>query len=159
MARSADRAQRRGGLAAAAAFLERAAELTPDPAARVERALDAAQAKLDVADPAAATELLAAARLGPLDELQRARLERLGAQIVFARRRGRDAPPLLLEAARRLEPLDAAMARETYLEAIAAAMFAGRLGTGPDEREVAEAARASSRRRPTARPRRSSTPS
>ena len=148
MARSADRAQRRGGLAAAAAFLERAAALTPDPARRVRRALDAAQAKLDVADPAAAFELVSAARLGPLDELQRARLERLGAQIVFARGRGSDAPPLLLEAARRLERLDAAMARETYLEAIASAMFAGRLGTGPDEREVAEAARASTRAQP-----------
>ena len=145
MAHSADRAQRRGGLAAAAAFLERAAELTPDPVRRVERALDAAQAKLDVADSAAAYELIAAARLGPLDDLQRARVERLIAQIAFARRRGRDAPPLLLEAARRLEPVDAAMARETYLEAMAAAMFAGRLGTGPDQREVAEAARASNR--------------
>ena len=145
MVRSADRAQGRGGLAAAAAFLERAAELTPDPAVRVERALAAAQAKLDVADAASASDLLAAAELGPVDELQRARLERLRAQIAFASRRGRDAPPLLLEAARRLDPLDAAMARETYLEAIAAAMFAGRLGTGPDEREVAEAARASNR--------------
>ena len=145
MARSADRAQGRGGLAAAAAFLQRAAELTPDPAVRVERSLAAAQAKLDVADAASASDLLAAAELGPVDELQRARLERLRAQIAFASRRGRDAPPLLLEAARRLDPLDAAMARETYLEAIASAMFAGRLGTGPDEREVAEAARASSR--------------
>ena len=145
MARSADRAQRRGGVAAAAAFLERAAELTPDPARRGERALDAAQAKLEVADPAAASELLSAAKLGPLDELQRARVERLGAQIVFARGRGRDAPPLLLEAARRLESLDAAMARETYLEAIASAVYAGRMGSGPDAREVAEAARATSR--------------
>ena len=64
---------------------------------------------------------------------------------MFTSQRGRDAPPLLLEAARRLEPLDATMARETYLEAIASAMFAGRLGTGPDEREVAAAARASNR--------------
>ena len=103
MARSADRAQGRGGLAAAAAFLQRAAELTPDPAVRVERSLAAAQAKLDVADVASASELLAAAELGPVDELQRARLERLGAEIVFASRRGRDAPPLLLEAARRLD--------------------------------------------------------
>ena len=143
--RSADRAQARGGLSAAAAFLQRAAELTPDPAVRVERSLAAAQAKLDVADAASASELLAAAELGPVDELQRARLERLGAQIAFASQRGRDAPPLLLAAARRLDSLDAAMARETYLEAIASAMFAGRLGTGPDEREVAEAARASNR--------------
>src|SRR5215208_3697444 len=145
MARSADRAQRRGGVAAAAAFLQRAAELTPDPAMHVERSLAAAQAKLDVADVASASELLTAAEIGPLDELQRARLERLRAQIAFTTRRGRDAPPLLLEAARRLAPLDAKMARETYLEAIASAMFAGRLGTGPDERAVAEAARASSR--------------
>jgi DNA-binding CsgD family transcriptional regulator len=143
--RSADRAQGRGGLSAAAAFLQRAAELTPDPAMRVERLLAAAQAKLDVADAASASDLLAAAELGPVDELQRAWLERLRAQIAFASRRGRDAPPLLLEAARRLDPLDAAMARETYLEAIASAMFAGRLGTGPDEHEVAEAARAPDR--------------
>ena len=143
--RSAQRAQRRGGIAATAAFLKRAAELTPDPTRRGARALAAAQAKLDVADPAAAEELISAARLGPLDELQSARVERLGAQIVFARGRGRAAPPLLLEAARRLDRLDVAMARETYLEAIASAMFAGRLATGPDERDIAEAARASSR--------------
>ena len=143
--RSADRAQGRGGLSAAAAFLQRAAELTPDPALRVKRLLAAAQAKLDVADAMSAADLLAAAELGPVDELQRARLERLRAQIAFASRRGRDAPPLLLAAARRLDPLDAALARETYLEAIASAMFAGRLGTGPDVHEVAEAARASHR--------------
>jgi len=143
--RSADRAFARGGLSAAAAFLQRAAELTPDPALRVERSLAAAQARLDVADAVSASDLLAVAGLGPAGELQRARLERLRAQIAFASRRGRDAPPLLLAAARRLGPLDAAMARETYLEAIASAMFAGRLGTGPDEREVAQAARASNR--------------
>ncbi len=143
--RSADRAEARGGLSAAAAFLQRAAELTPDPATRVERSLSAAQAKLDVADTVSASDLLSAAELGPVDKLKRARLERLRAQIAFASQRGRDAPPLLLEAARRLEPLDAAAARETYLEAIASAMFAGRLGGHPDEREVAEAARTSIR--------------
>jgi DNA-binding CsgD family transcriptional regulator len=148
MVRSADRAQRRGGLAAAAAFLRRAAELTPDPAARVERSLDAAQAKLDVADTASASDLLATAEIGPLDELQRGRLERLHAQIAFASRRGRDAPPLLLGAAQRLEPLDAALARATFLEALASAMFAGRLGAGPDERAVAHAAFASSQVEP-----------
>ena len=142
---SADRAQARGGLSAAAAFLQRAAELTPNPAQRVERSLAAAQAKLDVADAVSASDLLAAAELGPVDELQRARVERLRAQIVFARGRGRDAPPLLLGAARRLDPLDARLARETYLEAIASAMFAGRLGTGLDEREIAEVARGASR--------------
>ena len=143
MVLSAGRAQGRGGLAAAAAFLQRASELTPDAAVRVERALTAAQAKLDVADFASASTLVAAAGLGPLDALQRGRLERLRAQIVFATHRGADAPALLFAAARRLEALDDAIARETYVEAISAAMFAGRLGTGPQERELAESARAS----------------
>jgi len=148
MIRSADRAQGRGGLAAAAAFLKRAAELTPDARVRVERALNAAQAKLDVADFTSASSLVDAAGLGPLDELQRGRLERLRAEIVFATQRGRDAPAVLLEAARRLEPLDDALARDTYLEAISSAMFAGRLGTGPREREIAERARAFARPTP-----------
>src|SRR4051794_30142687 len=143
--RSADRAQARGGVAAAAAFLARAAELTPDPAARGRRAVAAAQANFDSAASDAALGLLAAAELAPLDELDRARLERLRAEIVFARTRGSEAPALLLDAARRLEPLDAAMARETHLEAMAAAMFAGRLGVKPGVREVAEAAAAAPR--------------
>jgi len=140
MIRSAEGAQRRGGRAAAAAFLQRATELTPDPGRRVERALTAAQAKLDVADHGAASELITAAQHGPMDELQRARLERLRAEIAFGRRRGTDAPPLLLDAARRLEPLDPAAARETYLEAIAAAMYTGRLRAEPGVREVAQLA-------------------
>jgi DNA-binding CsgD family transcriptional regulator len=140
--RSADRAQARGGAAAAAAFLARATELTPDPAERGRRAVAAAQAKFDAAASTAALELLASAELAPLDELQRARLERLRAEIVFARTRGSEAPTLLLDAARRLDPLDAAMARETHLEAMAAAMFAGRLGDTPGVREAADAAQA-----------------
>jgi DNA-binding CsgD family transcriptional regulator len=139
--RSADRAQGRGGVAAAAAFLERAAELTPDPVRRGARALAAAQAKLDAGAAEPAEALLAMAQLTPLDDLQRARSQRLRAQIAFARTRGRDAPALFLDAARRLEPLDAAMARETHLEATAAAMFAGRLAEGPGVRETADAAR------------------
>jgi hypothetical protein len=127
-------------VAAAAAFLARAAELTPDPAERGRRAVAAAQAKFDAAESDAALELLATAELAPLDELQRARLERLRAQIAFSRTRGRNAPALLLDAARRLEPLAPAMARETHLEAVAAAMFAGRLGGKPSVREAAEAA-------------------
>src|SRR3954447_18584012 len=90
--RSADRAQARGGVAAAAAFLARAAELTPDPVERGRRAVAGAQAKFDAAASDAALELLATAELAPLDELQRARLERLRAEIVFARTRGGDAP-------------------------------------------------------------------
>jgi DNA-binding CsgD family transcriptional regulator len=140
--RSAGRAQARGGIAAAAAFLERAAELTPDPAMRGSRALAAAQVKLDAGATEAAEALLATADLAPLDELARARLELLRAQIAFARTRGGDTPALLLQAARRLEPLDAATARETHLEAMEAAMFAGRLGHEPSVRDVAEAARA-----------------
>jgi DNA-binding CsgD family transcriptional regulator len=138
--RSADRAQARGGVAAAAAFLARAVELTPDPAERGRRALAAAQAKFDAAASDAALELLVAAELAPLDELQRARLERLRAEVAFSRTRGRNAPALLLDVARRLEPLDAAMARETHLEALAASMFAGRLGGTPSIREAAEVA-------------------
>jgi len=140
--RSADRAQARGGAAAAAAFLERATELTPDPARRGARALAAAQAKFDAAAPDTASALLAAAEITPLDGLQRARLERLRAEIAFALKRGGDAPALLLEAAKRLEPFDAALARETYLEALAASIYAGRLGPGQGLQEVAAAARA-----------------
>jgi DNA-binding CsgD family transcriptional regulator len=140
LARSADRARARGGAAAAAAFLARAAELTPDPAVRGGRALAAAQAKFDAAASDTALELLATAELAPLDELQRARLERLRAEITFNRTRGAEAPALLLDAARRLEPLDAAMARETHLEAMAAAMFAGRLGADPGVGETASSA-------------------
>ncbi|HEY7440611.1 MAG TPA: AAA family ATPase, partial [Acidimicrobiia bacterium] len=94
---SADRARGRGGVAAAAAFLQRATELTPDPARRGARALAAAEAKLDAAAPGSASELLEMAELCPLNAIQRARLARLRAQILFARRRGSDAPSLLLD--------------------------------------------------------------
>jgi DNA-binding CsgD family transcriptional regulator len=140
--RSADRAQGRGGVAAAAAFLEHAAALTPDPARGGARALAAAQAKLEAGAPEPAEGLLETAERSPLDELQCARLQRLRAQIAFALRRGSDAPPLLLDAAKRLVPLDAGLARETYLEALAAAIFAGGLSRGHGVAETAEAARA-----------------
>ena len=140
--RAAGRVQGRGGAAAAAAFLQRATELTPDPARRGARALAAAQAKRDAAAPEAASKLLAIAELCPLDLLQRALLDRLRAQLAFARRRGSDAPPLLMEAAQRLEPLDADLARETHLEALEAVLFAGRLNRAGAAQDVAEAARA-----------------
>jgi DNA-binding CsgD family transcriptional regulator len=150
--RSAGRAQRRGGLAAAAAFLERATALTADPARRGARALDAAQAKFEAGGPGAALELLATAQLSPLDTLQRARLERLRARIAFIGSRGRDAPQLLLDAARGLEPLDAGLARATYLDAFAASIYSGRVAGDRVMRDVAEAARAARRGagRPTA---------
>jgi DNA-binding CsgD family transcriptional regulator len=137
--RSAGRAQARGGLAAAAAFLQRAVTLTVDPARRADRALAAAQSKHQAGAPDTALELLALAQAGPLDELQQARADLLRAQITFAVTRGRDAPPMLLAAAKRLEPLDATLARETYLDAFSAALFAGRLARGGGVREVAEA--------------------
>ena len=137
--RSAGRAQARGGLAAAAAFLQRAVTLTVDPARRADRALAAAQSKHQAGAPDTALELLALAQAGPLDELQQARAELLRAQITFAVTRGRDAPPMLLAAAKRLEPLDATLARETYLDAFSAALFAGRLAHRGGVREVAEA--------------------
>lgn len=137
--RSAGRARARGGLAAGAAFHERAVELTPDLRRRAQRALLAAQGKHQAGAPDAALRLLAMAQAGPLDELERARAQLLQAQITFAMTRGRDAPPLLLEAARRLEPLDATLARETYLEAFAAALSADRLVRGGDAREIAAA--------------------
>jgi DNA-binding CsgD family transcriptional regulator len=139
---SASRAQARGGLAAAAAFLERAAALTPEPSRRAERALAAARAKHQAGAPDAALRLVAIAESGPLDELQRAQVDLLRAQIAFVVRYGRDAPPLLLKAAKRLEPLDIALARETYLEALSAALVAGRLASGRGVLEVAKAARA-----------------
>ena len=136
---SAGRAQRRGGLAAAAAFLEQSARLTLDPARRAQRALAAAQAKHQAGALDAALGLLAMAQAGPLDELQRARSDLLRAQIAFASSHGRDAPPLMLSAAKQLEALDAGLARKTYLEAFTAALFVGRLS--PAVEDVARAAR------------------
>jgi DNA-binding CsgD family transcriptional regulator len=140
--RSAGRAQARGGLAAAAAFGERAAALTADPARRAGRTLAAAQAGLQAGAFGKALELLAMAEAGPLDELQGARADLLRGQIAFASGPGSDAPLLLLKAARRLEPLDPGLAGETYLDAWQAAMFAGHLAVGGDLLEVSRAARA-----------------
>ncbi|HXE60463.1 MAG TPA: AAA family ATPase [Gemmatimonadaceae bacterium] len=139
--RSADRAQGRGGMAAAAAFLERATDLTPDPVRRAARALAAAQAKFEAGSAHSAYDLLSAAEIGPVDDLQRARLARMRAHIVFAQRRGSDAPALLLDAAKQLDALHPALARETYVEALGAEIFVGRLGAR-DGPSVAVAARA-----------------
>jgi len=142
--RSAVRAQGRAGLAAAAAFHERAAALTLDPGLRRIRGLTAAQAMLQAGAPEPARELLRTATSGPLSDRDGARADLLAAQIAFAVNRGSEAPPLLLKAARRLERLDPALARDTYLEALSAAMFAGRLAVGVTARDVAEAARSAS---------------
>jgi DNA-binding CsgD family transcriptional regulator len=141
--RSAGRAQARGGLAAAAAFLERAAALTPEPARRAQRALAAAQAEHQAGAPDVALGLLAVAEAGPLDELQRARVDLLRAQVAFVVSRGREAPLLLLGAAKRLEPLDLTLARDTYLDALGAAlMFVGPVPDGGGASELVKVARA-----------------
>ena len=143
--RSADRARARGGLAAAAAFLERATMLTLEPAQRSARALAAASAKVQAGAFDAAVNLLALAEGGPLSDFQRARADLIRAQLAFVTNRGSDAPPLLLKAAQRLEPIDGALCRTTYLEALSAAMFAARLAVGGGVLEIARAAEAAPR--------------
>jgi DNA-binding CsgD family transcriptional regulator/tetratricopeptide (TPR) repeat protein len=141
--RSAGRAQARGGLAAAAAFLQRSLALTADPSKRAERALAAAHASLEAGAFDAALGLLATAEVGTLDALQRARVDLLRAQVAFAENRGKDGPPLLLRAAKTLEPLDPSLARDTYLDAWSAALFAGHLADAGSLHEVSrEAAKA-----------------
>jgi DNA-binding CsgD family transcriptional regulator len=129
-------------LAAAAAFLERAAMLTPDPAHRVQRLLAAARAKRDAGALDEALGLMVAVEAGPLDALQTAEVEHLRGQIALQQQRGGDAARLLLSAARRLEPLNAGLARETHLEALVAAMWAADLNSPHGVLDAAEAARA-----------------
>jgi DNA-binding CsgD family transcriptional regulator len=143
--RSAVRAQARGGAAATAAFLERAVALTPDPARRRERALAAAQASLEAGAFTTARGLLAMADAGPLEDFQRAQIDLIQAQLAFVSSRGADASSLLLATARRLEPLDLSIARETYVDAFSAAMFGARLNGSVGMPEVAAAARAAPR--------------
>jgi DNA-binding CsgD family transcriptional regulator len=143
---SAARAQARGGFAAAAAFMERATALTPEPSRRSARALAAAQAKLQASALADALRLVETAESGVLSELEQARAALLRAQISFVSTRGSEAAPLLLKAADRLREVDPELARETYLEALTAAIFAGPLaGPGASSREIAQAARAAPR--------------
>ena len=139
--RSAHRAQARGGLAAAAAFLQSSVALTGDPTRRVDRALAAAEASLQAGVFDAARGLLATAEVGPLDELQQTRVELLWGQMALLSTFGGDAPALLLKAAQRLEPLDVNLARDTYLDAWGAALLAGRLSTRADLLDVSRAAR------------------
>jgi DNA-binding CsgD family transcriptional regulator/tetratricopeptide (TPR) repeat protein len=149
---SAARAQARGGLAAAAAFLERAVALTPEAGRRAERALAAAQAHLQAGAFDAALQLLASAEAGLLDELGRAHVERLRGQIEFASSAGSEAPALLLKAARLIEPLDIALARETYLDAWVAAFFAGGFARVGTLQEISRAARSAPKSTSASRP-------
>ena len=141
--RSAGRAQARGGLAAAAAFLARATALTQDPGRRTQRALAGAQAQVRVGEFDAALDLLAIAEAGPLGEAGHARAEMVRAELAFAAGKGNDAQPLLLTAAKRLEPVDPRLARLAYLDAMRNAIYAGRLaGPGADLSAVSRAAAA-----------------
>jgi DNA-binding CsgD family transcriptional regulator len=142
---SAARAQARGGFAAAAAFLERSVALTIDPTRRANRALRAAEAKRTTGALDSALGLAAVAERGPLDDLQRAQLDVLLGRIAFAGNRGNDASPLMLKAASRLEHVDVRLALETYLDALIAALFAGRLAVDANAYVVATAARAAPR--------------
>src|SRR5579864_3706001 len=142
---SAARAQARGGFAAAAAFFERSVALTVDPARRAGRALRAADTKRLTGALDSALELAAVADRGPLDDLQRAQLDVLLGRIAFAGNRGNDASPLMLKAASRLEHVDLRLAHETYLDALIAALFAGRLAVHANAHVVAGAARAAPR--------------
>jgi DNA-binding CsgD family transcriptional regulator len=149
--RSAGRAQARGGVAAAAAFLKRAAAFTRDPPRRASRALAAAQAHLQAGEFDEARRLLATAEAGALDQLGRARAGLVRGQIAFASSFGGEAVALLLNAARELESLDPQLARETYLDAWGAAMLAGRASPGALG-EVARAALAAPRATSDSRP-------
>ena len=140
--RSAGRAQARGGLAAAAAFLERSVLLTADPARHAERALAAAQASMQAGAFGKALELLAAAEAGPLDEFQRTRVDLLRAHVAFALGPGTDAPTLLLNAARRLQAFNLELARETYLTAWNAAHITAHLDGEIVLLEISRAVRA-----------------
>ena len=141
--RSAGRAQARGGLAAAAAFLQRSALLTADPARHFERALAAAQVSLQAGAFGEALELLATAEAGPLDEFAGARVDLLRGQIAFGSSRDNsEAPLLLLKAAKRLEPLNLDLAREAYLNAWMAAVYTGHRAGADNMLEISRAARA-----------------
>jgi DNA-binding CsgD family transcriptional regulator len=135
--RSAERAQARGGLAAAAAFLERAAALAPDPGSRARRALAAAYHHHLAGAPEAAMRLLDAVAAGPLDERDYGLVQQLRGRIALHLSRSGDAVALLVDAAKRLEPHDAVRARDAHQEALYAASVGGRLGPG-----MTEAARA-----------------
>lgn len=140
---AADRARQRGGIAAEAVLLERAAQVTPDAWSRGHRAVAAAEAHFSAASPDRATEQATLAELCPLSPLDRARVARLRARILFAQSRSDEAAPLLLEAAAQFTAAHSPLARETYLEAISATIFAARVHGPTGARAAAAAARAS----------------
>jgi DNA-binding CsgD family transcriptional regulator len=149
--RCADRARARGGVAAAAAFLERATVLTLDPTRRTERALGAAGANLQAGAFDTVRQLLSVAEAGAVTDLQQARIDLIAADLAFVTNRGSDAPSLLLKAAKRLEPIDPELSRASYLQAFSSAILAGRLTLGGGVLEVARAVGAAPPPRPPTR--------
>jgi DNA-binding CsgD family transcriptional regulator len=142
--RSAGRAQARGGVAAAAAFLQRAAALTRDPDRRADRALAAAYASLETGAFQRALAMLDLVETASPDELRRAQIHLLRAQVASTASFGRAAAELV-KAGKEIEPLDGGLARATYLNAWGAALAAGE-PTGPGSlREVSLAAGAALR--------------
>jgi DNA-binding CsgD family transcriptional regulator len=137
--RAAWRAAARGGVAAAAAFLERAVALSPVGEDRASRALVAADAAYLAAMPGSAADLLEVAEVGPLDGVQQARAKVLRARLAIHEGRGRDAVSMLLEAATALDPVDRDAATDTFLEAFGFALFAGRTAEQPYLKQVAAA--------------------
>ncbi|MBZ2199006.1 ATP-binding protein [Occultella gossypii] len=138
--RSAGRAQERGGLAAAAAFLAAAVGLTLRPERRGARALAAAQAKFQAGASDEALTLLALAQKEPLDERNAAQAMLLDGQIAYFASHSRAAAPLLMSAAGRWRRLDPAVARDVYLDAIAVGLVVGRFAGEVGLVEVARAA-------------------
>jgi DNA-binding CsgD family transcriptional regulator len=140
--RCAGSAQSRGGPTAAAALLERAAALTPDPALQAGRALAAAEASLQAGDLAATQRLLATAESGPLDPFARARAALVRGHAAVVSGYGNEGAPLLLQAAKQLEPFDLSLARRAYWTAWTAAVVANHLGGNRVLLEVCRAVRA-----------------
>ncbi|OON71923.1 ATP-binding protein [Streptomyces tsukubensis] len=124
--RSASRARSRGGVVAAAAFAERAAELSLDPAKRVERTLAAVQARIDAGAPDAAARLLTTVETSPMDEGRHARVDLLRGQLAFMRHDDSEGPMFMVRAGRRLAASDPAMARRCFLDALEMSLVVGR---------------------------------
>lgn len=125
---SASRAQARGGVAAAAAFLRRAAALSGDPVKQIERTLAAARATLETGGADAAADLLGSLDTELLDDSQHAAVDMLRGQIAFVH--GADGvvqgPELIVRAARRLAAGDPDRSREYLVAALDMGLVVGR---------------------------------
>lgn len=125
---SASRARSRGGVAAAAAFLRRAAALSLDPDKQTERTLSAARATFETGDSDAAADLVASIDPETLNEFQRASVDQLRGQIAFIGGVGGAAhgAESMLRAAQRLADRDPERSREYFVSALEMALVVGR---------------------------------